>query len=83
MKKQVLYTAVSIMFVLFTTLLIFFGFFILTPTKTHMIGICTLSFIGYSAAYEYHLLSQNRSDGEYTLHTIGIIALVVVVMMAA
>ena len=82
MKKQTLYTVASIMFVLCTTLLIFLGFFVLTPTKTHMIGVCTLSFIGYSAAYEYHLLSQSRSDGEYSLHTIGIIALVIIMMAA-
>ena len=78
MEKKTLFTLLSIFYMLATTLGIYLGFFILEPSRMHLIAISILSFIGYSAAYEYHLLAQEK-QGEYTLHTIGFVALIVIV----
>lgn len=80
MKKQTLYILLSVMYMLGTTAAIILGFFFFTPTKTHLVGICALSFIGYTAAYEYHLLGNNKTDGDYSFHLIGLLILIVLIM---
>ena len=71
----------SAFYVLATTTIIFCGFCLLTPTKTHMIMLSIISFIGYAAAYEYHLLAKEQGDnGNYVFH---LLAFLVIIMALA